>query len=367
MQIYLVGGAVRDELLGLPVHDRDWVVVGASPEQMLADGFKPVGADFPVFLHPDSHEEYALARSEKKVAPGYQGFVFQTDVGVTLEEDLLRRDLTINAMAKAADGSVVDPYGGQADIEARLLRHVSDAFVEDPVRCLRLARFMARFAGLGFSVADETAALVAKIVAAGEVDALVPERVWAELVRALVADQPQQFFLVLHELAVAERIHAVLPEVAERVASYASVANLDALNTWAVYLHEIERGDALGKHLRAPNEFREAARKIRHIAVHGTDGDNPGKMRDASGWLTLLTRVDAIRQQALLEQLRPALEWLEATQRLPPQFVVTFYGALYCVAAVKGRDLDLQGKSGPEIRDVIDAERQRRLAEFLPS
>src|SRR5687768_13729415 len=181
MQIYLVGGAVRDELLGLPVRERDWVVVGARPEELQARGFKPVGNDFPVFLHPRSGEEYALARTERKTGPGYRGFETQFSPDVTLEEDLERRDLTINAIAKDLEtGALVDPFNGQRDIEARVLRHVSDAFLEDPVRVLRAARFASRFAPLGFTVAPETVALMREIAARGELDALVPERVWQE-------------------------------------------------------------------------------------------------------------------------------------------------------------------------------------------
>ncbi|MGZ8317101.1 MAG: multifunctional CCA addition/repair protein, partial [Telluria sp.] len=179
MKTYIVGGAVRDELLGLPVKDHDWVVVGATPEQMVAQGFRPVGKDFPVFLHPQTHEEYALARTERKTAPGYRGFVFHTSPDVTLEDDLVRRDLTINAIARAEDGTLTDPFNGQQDIRARIFRHVSGAFAEDPVRILRVARFAARFAD--FTVAPETIRLMQNMVAAGEVDALVPERVWQEL------------------------------------------------------------------------------------------------------------------------------------------------------------------------------------------
>src|SRR5690554_1893483 len=174
MRCYVVGGAVRDELLGLPVRDHDWVVVGATPQEMLDAGFRPVGKDFPVFLHPDTHEEYALARTERKTAPGYKGFVFHAAPDVTLEQDLARRDLTINAIAQDEHGQLVDPFGGQADLRARVFRHVSDAFAEDPVRILRVARFAARFTE--FSVAPETNALMQRMVEAGEVDALVPER-----------------------------------------------------------------------------------------------------------------------------------------------------------------------------------------------
>lgn len=180
-QIYCVGGAVRDALLGLPVNDKDWVVVGSTPEAMLAQGFQPVGKDFPVFLHPETHEEYALARTERKTSAGYQGFAVYAAPDVTLEQDLSRRDFTMNAIAMASNGELIDPYGGEADLRAGILRHVSDAFNEDPVRILRGARFAARF---GFTIAPETLALMRDMVENGEVDALVPERVWQELARA---------------------------------------------------------------------------------------------------------------------------------------------------------------------------------------
>src|SRR3954468_1901542 len=194
MQTYIVGGAVRDAMLGLPVHDRDWVVVGASPQQLIASGFLPVGKDFPVFLHPDTREEYALARTERKTAAGYHGFAFHAEPSVTLEQDLARRDLTINAMAQDAQGHVIDPFGGRHDLQARVLRHVTDAFREDPVRILRLARFAARFAD--FSIAPETLALMRAMVDEGEVDHLVPERVWQELARGLVEPKPSRMLEV---------------------------------------------------------------------------------------------------------------------------------------------------------------------------
>ncbi|MGE0811459.1 MAG: multifunctional CCA addition/repair protein [Immundisolibacter sp.] len=207
---YLVGGAVRDRLLGLPVTDRDYVVVGATPDDLLHAGFKQVGADFPVFLHPKTGDEYALARTERKTARGYHGFAVSFSPDVTLEDDLLRRDLTINAMAEAADGTVIDPYGGQADLAARTLRHVSPAFAEDPVRILRLARFAARFHRMGFTVADDTQALMQQMVAAGEVDALVPERVWQEFERALREPDPQRFIGVLRDCGALQKL---LPEL----------------------------------------------------------------------------------------------------------------------------------------------------------
>jgi tRNA nucleotidyltransferase (CCA-adding enzyme) len=214
MNIYAVGGAIRDELLGVPVQDRDYVVVGATPEQMVAQGYRPVGKDFPVFLHPQTHEEYALARTERKTAAGYHGFQFFYAPDVTLEEDLARRDLTINAMARQLQpdgtltGPVIDPFNGQADLQARVFRHVSDAFLEDPVRILRVARFAARFTD--FTMAPQTLELMRKMVSAGEVDALVPERVWQELSRGLMEKRPSRMFEVLRECGALARI---LPEI----------------------------------------------------------------------------------------------------------------------------------------------------------
>ncbi|MFN5009989.1 MAG: multifunctional CCA tRNA nucleotidyl transferase/2'3'-cyclic phosphodiesterase/2'nucleotidase/phosphatase, partial [Gammaproteobacteria bacterium] len=210
METYLVGGAVRDELLGRPVGERDWVVVGATPADLEAQGYRAVGRDFPVFLHPQTHEEYALARLERKVAPGYRGFTTDFAPTVTLEQDLARRDLTVNAMARAADGRLIDPYGGRADLERRVLRHVSPAFTEDPVRILRVARFAARFAPLGFTIAPETMTLMQRMVADGEVDALVPERVWREIERALGEPQPRA---AIEALRACGALRVLLPEL----------------------------------------------------------------------------------------------------------------------------------------------------------
>ena len=208
MKRYLVGGAVRDELLERPVVDRDWVLVGADIERLREQGYVAVGSDFPVFLHPDTREEHALARTERKTGPGYRGFAFHADPDVTLEDDLRRRDLTINAMARAEDGTLIDPHGGRRDLAAKVLRHVSPAFAEDPVRILRVARFAARFAD--FRVADETLALMSSMVASGEVDALVPERVWQEVSRGLMEDRPARMFEVLRDCGALAR---VMPEV----------------------------------------------------------------------------------------------------------------------------------------------------------
>ena len=260
MEIYLVGGAVRDALLGRPVSERDWVVVGATPDDLLAHGFRPVGKDFPVFLHPNTHEEYALARTERKTAPGYHGFSIHTAPDVTLEDDLLRRDLTINAMARAADGRLIDLYGGARDLEARLLRHVSPAFAEDPVRILRLARFSARYAPLGFRVAPETLELMRQMVAGGEVDSLIPERVWAETMRALGESQPQQFIETLRACGALARIFPELdrlfgvpqppahhPEIdtgAHTLLALAQAAQLsaDPITRFAVLVHDLGKG-----------------------------------------------------------------------------------------------------------------------------
>ncbi len=210
MKLYLVGGAVRDEQLGIPHSERDWCVVGATPDELLADGYRQVGKDFPVFLHPETNEEYALARTERKTAPGYHGFAFDFSPDVSIEDDLLRRDLTINAIAKDADGTLIDPHGGRGDIDKRILRHVSDSFSEDPVRILRVAKFAARFRHLNFRIADETMALMQGMVANGEVDALVPDRVWKETEEALCGSDIRVYFEVLRECGA---LKVLFPEV----------------------------------------------------------------------------------------------------------------------------------------------------------
>ena len=210
MEVYLVGGAVRDEQLGLPVKERDWCVVGATPDELLSEGYRQVGKDFPVFLHPDTNEEYALARTERKTGKGYHGFEFHTSPDVSLEDDLSRRDLTINAMARDGDGNLIDPFDGSADLENRVLRHVSAAFSEDPVRILRVAKFRARFAGLGFELAGETLELMKAMVSSGEADALQPERVWQETEAALAGADPHVYFDVLRNCGA---LAVVFPEI----------------------------------------------------------------------------------------------------------------------------------------------------------
>ncbi|MBP6345086.1 multifunctional CCA addition/repair protein [Neisseriaceae bacterium CLB008] len=328
MDIYLVGGAVRDQLLNRKVFDRDWVVVGASVNDMLTQGYLPVGKDFPVFLHPKTHEEYALARTERKTSAGYTGFTVHADPSVTLEEDLARRDLTINAMAQAQDGSLIDPYGGQADLQQGLLRHVSDAFVEDPVRILRIARFAARY---GFSVAPETQALMQAMVHSGEVNALVAERVWQELAKALMEPKPELFFETLRQCGA---LAVLMPEVdalwgvpqradyhpevdtgihTMMVLQQAVQQGLDLPQRFAALTHDLGKAKTpahilprhhghdhgglaplaeLAKRLRVPNDCYELAQMTvrEHILIHSV---NELKAKTV---LTLLMRCDVVRR-----------------------------------------------------------------------
>ncbi len=266
MKVYCVGGALRDELLGLPVQDLDWVVVGASPEDLIAQGFTPVGKDFPVFLHPKTHEEYALARTERSTGPGYRGFEVKFDAGVTLEDDLLRRDLTINAIAREEGGALIDPFHGQRDLAERVFRHVSPAFAEDPVRVLRVARFAARFTD--FKVAPETLALMHAMVDAGELSALVPERVWQELARGLMEAQPSRMFEVLQAAKALPVLFEPLalawrdPSLAELLDRSAKTG-LSLEQRYAVLCHRL--GDkvlGLAQHWRVPTECRDMAQIV---------------------------------------------------------------------------------------------------------
>ncbi|MFN9775742.1 MAG: multifunctional CCA tRNA nucleotidyl transferase/2'3'-cyclic phosphodiesterase/2'nucleotidase/phosphatase, partial [Burkholderiales bacterium] len=295
---YEVGGAVRDALLGLPVNDRDWVVVGATPERMVELGFRPVGRDFPVFLHPETHEEYALARTERKTARGYRGFAVHTSPDVSLEDDLRRRDLTINAMARAADGTLVDPWGGERDLRDGVLRHVSEAFAEDPVRILRLARFAARFER--FAVAPETLALMRAMVAGGEVDALVPERVWQEVSRGLGEARPSRMLDVLRDAGALVRL---APELDARwdtrlacVVDAAARVGAPLAARFAALLHGLDPAavEAVCARMRAPNDCRELARLVaaEHATVARAD------TLDAAATLALIERCDAVRKPA---------------------------------------------------------------------
>ncbi len=306
MKSYVVGGAVRDELLGLPVQDRDHVVVGATPEQMEAAGFRPVGKDFPVFLHPKTHEEYALARTERKSGRGYKGFTVHASPEVTLEEDLRRRDLTINAMAKAEDGSLVDPFGGRRDLEARVLRHVSEAFVEDPVRILRVARFAARF---GFRVAEETMQLMRRMVESGEADYLVAERVWQEFAKGLSEPHPEKMFEVLEASGLLKKafpeIQAV-PKLPE-----ASLPVRFALIAWPL---EERAAESLLDRLRAPNEVRD----LTLLACRNREALRAAGRSSAEDLLQLLKNADAFRRPErfaeLLRVARFAEPGLDATR-----------------------------------------------------
>lgn len=394
MKTYLVGGAVRDRLLQHAPGDRDWVVVGATQAQMEAQGYKAVGRDFPVFLHPDTGEEYALARTERKSGRGYRGFVVDADPSVTLEEDLQRRDFTINAIAcDEATGALVDPYGGVRDIEQRVLRHVGPAFVEDPLRVLRAARFMARFAPLGFTVAEETMALMREVAASGELDALVPERVWQELRRALASARPSAFLRTLHD---AHALGAVLPELEalygvpqraefhpevdtgahqEMVSDMAAqLAPGDDLIGFAALTHDLGKGltppaewprhimheqrgvaplRALAERLKVPVDHRQLAEAVcrDHLNVHRIE-----ELRDATV-LELLGRCDGFRRPERIAQIALCCE---ADKRGRLGFEDSDYpqgetlNRLHQAAlAVQARDLDLTGLKGPAVGEAL--------------
>ena len=403
METYLVGGAIRDELLGLAPGDRDWVVVGATPEQMLDAGFRPVGRDFPVFLHPHTGEEYALARTERKSGRGHRGFVVDADPSVTLEEDLQRRDFTINAIARAADGALVDPYGGAADIRARVLRHVGPAFAEDPLRVLRAARFMARLAPLGFQVAPETMALMRAMVAAGELETLVPERVWQELRKALAAPRPSAFLSALRGCGA---LAVVLPEVdalygVPQRAEYhpevdtgvhqelvsdmaAQLAPGDDLAGFAALTHDLGKAltpaHVLPRHighegaglkplarlcerLRIPTAHRRLAEAVcrEHLNVHRL-----AELRDATV-LELLERCDAFRNPGQVQRIalcceadkRGRLGSADADYPQGPEL-----GRLHAAAAaVNARDLPgHQNLQGPQMGEAVRRARVAAIA-----
>jgi tRNA nucleotidyltransferase (CCA-adding enzyme) len=399
MQIYLVGGAVRDRLLGRPVHDRDYVVVGATPEQMLARGYKPVGKDFPVFLHPDNGEEYALARTERKSGRGYAGFTFDTRSEVTLEDDLRRRDLTINAMAEAEDGRLVDPFDGARDLQNRVLRHVSEAFVEDPVRLLRVARFAARYAPLGFTLAPETRELLREMVRNGEINHLVPERVWAETRKALSEPQPSAFLRTLRECQALVRLFPEIdalygvpqrpefhPEVdtgihTEMVVDMAAqLAPGDTLIGWCALVHDLGKAltpaDQLPRHVghesggvapilalaqryRPPAEYVDLAVlccKL-HLNAHRSLELRPGTL------LELFEQLDGFRKKQRVEQFvlvcsadkRGRLGLTEA----PYPQADWLRRAYAAAAAVTAKPFVERGLQGPAIAEAV---RQARIA-----
>ena len=339
MKAYLVGGAVRDELLGRPVKERDWVVVGATPEEMERAGFKPVGKDFPVFLHPKTHEEYALARTERKSGRGYKGFTVHAAPDVTLEDDLRRRDLTINAMAKAEDGTIIDPFAGRKDLQARLLRHVSEAFAEDPVRILRLARFAARF---GFEVAPETMALMKRMVASGETDYLVPERVWQELAKGLMEKEPQRMFQVLEESALRPKL---LPEIRAVPKLEGALPVRFAQLAWPLKESEVE---GLCERLRVPNEVRELAL----LACRSRVALRASRMATPAALLELLKRADAFRRP---ERFRELLE--VARRDVPVVDTARLERAFEAAKSVDAGAVAKEAPSPPDIPKLIDARR----------
>lgn len=398
MRVYLVGGAVRDRLLGLPVRERDWVVVGATPEELEREGYLPVGREFPVFLHPTTHEEHALARLERKVAPGYHGFTTRFSPDVTLEEDLQRRDLTINAMAESDDGELIDPYGGRADLAARVLRHVSESFSEDPVRVLRAARFAARFAHQGFRIADETLELMRRMVSSGEVSALVPERVWQETERALAEEHPEVFFATLRACGALALIFPEVdalygvpqppkwhPEIDTGVhvmmaLACAARSGASTAVRFAVLVHDLGKActprelwpkhhgheaagvapiEALVARLKVPGTHRDlailAARQ--HTLVHRALELRPETI------LKLLQECDALRRP---ERFAELLQACEADARGRTGFELTPYpqaaylkSALAAAAAVTLSEEERRGLKGPAIGEEL---RRRRLA-----
>ncbi len=400
METYLVGGAVRDKLLDYPVLERDWVVVGAHPQELLDKGYQQVGKDFPVFLHPETKEEYALARIERKQGHGYTGFAVDCDASVTLEEDLLRRDLTINAIAQAQSGELIDPYGGQRDLDARILRHVSDAFVEDPLRVLRTARFAARYAHLGFTVAEETIALMADIVAAGELQHLPTERVWVEMEKALGERHPDIFIEVLRDC---NALSALLPEIealfgvpqnAEHhpevdtgihllmTLQQAALLSPSTAMRFAVLTHDLGKGTTpesewprhiahetrglklvrnLCKRLAVPNQHRDLALLVCEYHTHCHRAlELRGKTL-----MKLFTATDALRRPERFEEFLLACEAdsrgrLGLEERDYPQ---TDYlrDALAIAKQVSAADFANQGINGRDLGEAIQVERIRRL------
>ncbi len=373
MEIYLVGGAVRDRLLGLPVREKDWVVVGASPRDMLDLGFRQVGKDFPVFLHPETQDEYALARTERKTGHGYKGFAFHADADVTLEQDLRRRDLTINAMAETPDGRLIDPYHGQRDLDAGLLRHVSLAFAEDPVRILRTARFAAQFGKWGFKVAHSTNKLMREMVAAGEVNHLVPERVWAELAKSLSTDSPAKFFTVLRGCgALAVLFPEIDREYVEAAAAHdgkSSVAALDALQAsvarsgdprvrFSVLMQalgrrldaelRIRQAEALCRRLRAPNDYAQHALS----AIRFEEKIVSDKAEDV---LDLMESSGALKQN---ERWRRLLSVYQATELIDQTRATALVDLAAQLASVKAAHFNQLQVNGPALGEAI---RNRRL------
>jgi len=351
MTVYRVGGAVRDTLLGFPFSETDWVVVGSTPEALLAEGYTQVGKDFPVFLHPETKEEYALARTERKSGHGYHGFAVHADPSVTLEEDLARRDLTINAMAEDRDGVIIDPYGGQTDLEAKVLRHVSPNFVEDPLRVLRVARFAARYRHLGFTVAVETQTLMQTLSDSGELGHLPAERVWIETERALGERDPAIYFEVLRDCGAL--VHC-FPEIAvtsgiDRLA----VASLHTHNSpcrWAILLSELppERAIDCSTRIKAPNHYRDLADRVCTWRPR-----TKAALADPTGCLELLRGLDALRRDALFQDFLEALAALEGTTANVHSSCQQLRSACIAAQSVKASDYADTGLTGPGLGDAI--------------
>ncbi|GLR63022.1 CCA tRNA nucleotidyltransferase [Marinospirillum insulare] len=363
MQVYLVGGAVRDELLNLFVKDRDWVVVGATPEQMEKQGFRPVGKDFPVFLHPQTHEEYALARTERKDGKGYKGFTVIASPEVTLEEDLLRRDLTINAIAKDSTGQLIDPYKGQEDLNNKLLRAVSDAFNEDPLRVLRTARFAARFAYLGFKVEAGTLEKMCQITASGELGYLTAERVWVEVEKALTAQTPSVFYKLLAKVGAVEKLWPVLAKQLtnnpdclnwlDKAAQQAfSLPKRFALLGWGakpVFLEE------LVEHLSLPKEYQKHLKAL--LFMQSEPGLTSLKAEEI---MQLFDRLDAWRQPELFNAVVELMELTQATHQAE-----LLKNSLQLARSISAKDLVAQGIKGPEVGVELAKLRLKKIRELV--
>lgn len=410
MKTYLVGGAVRDQLLGLPSYDQDWVVVGGIPEQLLAQGFRQVGKDFPVFLHPKTQEEYALARTERKSGAGYHGFEVQFDSSVSLEADLQRRDLTINAMAQDADGRIIDPYGGQKDLAARQLRHVSAAFSEDPLRVLRVARFAAKLAPFGFVLAAETLALIRQMVASGELTALTPERVWQEVVKALQTESPSQFFKLLDEV---EALPVLFPELSAlkgvlqplkhhpegdvwvhslMVLDVAAQLSNEAKVRWAALVHDLGKAltpkdlwpkhsgheqagvgvvCALSERYRVPKKWQVFAEKVTayHGVIHQALNAEGQPHLKAITLLKVLKACNALKDPQGFEQILTACE-ADAKGRLGYEAKPYPQKAFWLAVAEVAGGIDqgailAQGLSGAAIGEAIEKARLQSVQQWL--
>lgn len=365
MKIYLVGGAVRDQLLGLLVKERDWVVVGATVDEMLKLGFRQVGKDFPVFLHPKTNEEYALARMERKVGLGYTGFTFDTSADVTLEEDLIRRDVTINAIAQTPEGELIDPYGGKNDLDKKILRHVSEAFIEDPVRILRVARFTARFAELGFSVAPETMQLMKKMVQMGEVDALVAERVWKELEKALIENHPEKFFEVLAGCGALNVLFPLFNSSEEYKASLKTLINSSKIShepriRFAAFLQKYadEQIKELCNRYRVPSEYRELALLVsNHFAAY----QNAEKL-SAENILKLLQVTDAFRREQRFQDFLKACEACISSTDFQSELLISCFNA-----AKKVDTKEFLHLSGKDIANAIAEKRKAIIQDIINS